>query len=67
MSYAFEPAGRRSESVTTFFAEELTAPEFARFVNAQTVGVLPVAARHQLNGFGELVAAFDLNRLGTLR
>lgn len=30
--------------MTTFFAEELTAPEFARFVNADTVGVLPVAA-----------------------
>jgi len=56
MSYAFEPTGRRSESVTTFFAQELTAPEFARFVNAQTVGA-PVAG----------VAAFDLNRLGTLR
>lgn len=30
--------------MTTFFAEELTAPEFADFVNAATVGVLPVAA-----------------------
>lgn len=30
--------------VTTYFAEELTAPEFAHFVNVQTVGVLPVAA-----------------------
>lgn len=30
--------------MTTFFAEELTAPEFAHFVSAQTVGVLPVAA-----------------------
>ena len=30
--------------MTSFFAEELTAPEFAHFVNAQTVGVLPVAA-----------------------
>ncbi|MHB1109517.1 MAG: creatininase family protein [Devosia sp.] len=30
--------------MTTFFAEELTAPEFAHFVNARTVGVLPVAA-----------------------
>lgn len=30
--------------MTTFFAEELTAPEFAHFVDARTVGVLPVAA-----------------------
>jgi creatinine amidohydrolase len=31
-------------TVTTYFAEELTAPELAEFVNARTVGVLPVAA-----------------------
>jgi len=30
--------------VTTYFAEELTAPEFAEFVNTRTVGVLPLAA-----------------------
>jgi creatinine amidohydrolase len=30
--------------VTTYFAEELTAPEFAAFVNGETVGVLPIAA-----------------------
>ncbi|MGV3651700.1 MAG: creatininase family protein [Devosia sp.] len=30
--------------MTTYFAEELTAPEFAAFVSAETVGVLPVAA-----------------------
>ncbi|GHA17039.1 creatininase [Devosia pacifica] len=30
--------------MTTFFAEELTAPEFAEFVTAETIGVLPVAA-----------------------
>lgn len=30
--------------MTTYFAEELTAPEFSRFVNAETVGVLPLAA-----------------------
>lgn len=30
--------------MTTYFAEELTAPEFAEFVNSRTVGVLPVAA-----------------------
>lgn len=30
--------------MATHFAEELTAPEFAGFVNASTVGVLPVAA-----------------------
>lgn len=30
--------------MATIFAEELTAPEFASFVTAQTVGVLPVAA-----------------------
>ena len=61
MSYAFGRAGRRSESVTTLFAEELTAPEFARFVNAQTAGVLPVAA-NALH-----LAAFDVNRPGTVR
>ena len=44
MSYAFTHAGRTECCVTTFFAEELTAPEFGHFVNAQTVGVLPVAA-----------------------
>jgi hypothetical protein len=56
MSYAFGPAGRRSESVTTLFAEEPTAPEFARFVNAQSVGEVVADA-----------AAFDLNRLGSLK
>jgi creatinine amidohydrolase len=30
--------------VTTYFAEELTSPEFAAFVSAETVGVLPLAA-----------------------
>jgi len=30
--------------VAVFFAEELTAPEFAGFVTTQTVGVLPVGA-----------------------
>jgi creatinine amidohydrolase len=30
--------------LATSFAEELTAPEFAAFVTAQTIGVLPVAA-----------------------
>jgi creatinine amidohydrolase len=30
--------------VTTLFAEELTAPEFASFVSEPTVGILPVAA-----------------------
>lgn len=30
--------------MTTFFAQEPTAPEFARFVNAQTAGPLPVPA-----------------------
>ncbi len=30
--------------MTTTFAEELTAPEFAAFVTAETIGVLPVAA-----------------------
>ena len=30
--------------MTTCFAEELTAPEFAAFVSARTVGVLPVGA-----------------------
>jgi creatinine amidohydrolase len=30
--------------VTTYFAEELTAPEFAAFVNGETVGILPIAA-----------------------
>ena len=44
MGYAFTRTGPTERSVTTFFAEELTAPEFARFVNAGTVGVLPVAA-----------------------
>jgi creatinine amidohydrolase len=44
MSYASTPAGWTERLVTTFFAEELTAPEFAHFVNARTVGVLPVAA-----------------------
>jgi hypothetical protein len=48
----------RSESVTTLFAEDLTAPEFAWFVNAQTAVVLPVAAS------GLHLAAFDLNRPG---
>jgi creatinine amidohydrolase len=31
-------------AVATYFAEELTAPEFAEFVDARTVGVLPLAA-----------------------
>ena len=30
--------------MTTYFAEELTAPEFAAFVNGETVGILPIAA-----------------------
>jgi creatinine amidohydrolase len=44
MSYASVRLGWTERRVTTFFAEELTAPEFAHFVNAGTVGVLPVAA-----------------------
>jgi creatinine amidohydrolase len=35
---------KRVNRVATYFAEELTAPEFAGFVTASTVGVLPVAA-----------------------
>ena len=30
--------------MATLYAEELTAPEFASFVSARTVGLLPVAA-----------------------
>lgn len=51
--------------MTTCFAEDLTAPEFFRFVNAETVGILPLAA----GGLGALiidVAGVELSRLGAV-
>lgn len=44
MGYAFNSNDERSGDLATYFAEELTAPEFGAFISARTVGILPVAA-----------------------
>lgn len=44
MSYAFWPDIGTERQVATYFAEELTAPEFAEFAGPGTIAVLPVAA-----------------------
>jgi len=44
MSYAFWHDTGTERQVATYFAEELTAPEFAEFAGPGTIAVLPVAA-----------------------